>query len=159
MQFMKTILIILFIFITAVGLLDSCKKEGDAELPVINLVSPVNCDSIRQGNFISMKAIFTDNEELARYAVDIHHNFDHTSYASSDQGCNFDPDKSPFNPFKYAVVEEIQPGLKLYTANLNILIPESTDRGDYFLVVYAQDKRGLQSWYSISLKFFNNDPE
>lgn len=146
------------IFVSGIILLDGCKKEQDEQLPVVTLLAPSNCDSILQGNFINLKATFTDNEELARYAVDIHHNFSHTSYASSDQGCDFDQDKSPFNPFKYGVVEEIPAGLKTYSAELNIMVPESTDKGDYFLVVYAQDKRGLQSWHSISLKFFNNDP-
>lgn len=136
---------------------EACKKEQDEELPAISLVSPANCDSTLQGTFINFKATFTDNDELARYAIDIHQNFDHDSYATTDQGCNFGPDQTPFNPFKYGIVDEIPPGLKSYTAELNILVPESTDSGDYFMVVYAQDKRGLQKWYSISLKFYNND--
>lgn len=105
-----------------------------------------------------MKATFTDNDELARYAVDIEQNFEHIGYTTSDQGCNFDPDKIPFNPFKYVVVEEISPGLKVFTKELDILVPENTDKGDYPMVVYAQDKRGLQNLYSISLKMVNNDP-
>lgn len=137
----------------------SCKKNQDEQEPGILMVSPINCDSILQGQFLNLKATFTDNEELAKYAVDIHHNFNHGSYAASDQGCDFGPDKTPFNPFKYAVVEEIPHGLKSYSTDFNILIPEGTDKGDYFLVVYAQDKQGLQSRYSISLKFYNNDIE
>lgn len=135
----------------------SCKKDNDSELPVVEINTPNNCDSILQGDFIKLKVSFTDNDELARYAVDIHNNFDHESNAPSDQGCNFDADKTPFNPFKYAVVEEIPAGLNTYTVELNIIVPEATDKGDYLMIIYAQDKTGLQSWYSISLKFYNNE--
>lgn len=137
----------------------SCKKDNDSELPVIELITPNNCDSILQGDFIKLKVSFTDNDELARYAVDIHNNFNHDSYGPSDQGCNYDADKTPFNPYKYAVLEEIPAGLNSYNAEINIIIPEATDTGDYLMVIYAQDKTGLQSRYSISLKFYNNDRE
>lgn len=150
----------LILLIPVLGLigLNGCKKDdGDTQLPVVEIISPINCDSILQGDFITLKASFTDNDELARFAVDIHNNFNHISYAISDQGCNFDADKTPFNPFKYGIVEEIPPGLKTYTTEFSILVPEGTDKGDYFLVVYAQDMTGLQGWYSISLKFYNND--
>lgn len=150
-------LCILFIIGLCAILLGGCKKEGDTESPKIELVRPANCDSIRQGDFIRFKTIFTDNEELAKYAIEIKNNFTHISNAPTDQGCNFEADKTAFNPFKYAVVEDIQPGLKTYTAEFNIIIPEGTDTGDYLMVVYAQDQKGQQSWYSISLKFFNND--
>lgn len=142
----------------SVLLIAACKKEeADTELPVVTIQSPLNCDSIKQGNFIQLEAALTDNRELHKWAVDIHQNFDHTSYAPTDQGCNFGPDKTPFNPFKYAVVEEIQPGTKDFTLKLSVLVPEGTDDGDYFLVVYAQDTRGLTGWYSISLSIYNDD--
>lgn len=147
------------ILILAIGLLifGTCNKDKDTTEPEVLLETPINCDSIRQGDFIHMKATFTDNDELARYAVDIRQNFDHESYGESDQGCNLDPEKTPFNPFKYGVVEEIPDGLKSFTKELNILVPESTDKGDYLMIVYAQDKRGLQRYQSISLKMVNDD--
>lgn len=154
---MKIKFTILLIIVVAIFLMDSCKKDEDTEGPKINLISPANCDSILQGDFIEFKATFTDNQELAKYAIDIHNNFTHISFAPSDQGCDFGPDKSTFNPFKYVVLEDIPPGLNAYTAEFKIIVPEGTDEGDYLLVVYAQDNKGIQSQYSISLKLYNND--
>lgn len=148
---------VVFMFAIAALYWSGCNKENDTENPKINLVSPQNCDSILQGQFIKFEVNFSDNIELAKYAVDIHNNFKHQSYAPTDQGCEFGPDKTEFNPFKYAVFEDITPGLTTYSAAFKIIVPEGTDTGDYFMVVYIQDKKGLQSQHSISLKFYNND--
>ena len=136
-----------------------CKKEGDTEPPRIELISPINCDSLWRGDFLLFEAKFSDNEELARYAIDFFENFDHQSYGTSDQGCTQEPEKSPFNPYKYVSVGDIPAGRKEYTATQNIIIPESVDTGDYLIVVYAQDKTGLQSFYPVSVKIVTDEPK
>ncbi len=100
---MKQLNILILVFLFALTLVWSCKKDEDTEAPKINLVSPANCDTIIQGNFISLKAVLSDNRELAQYSIDIVENFDHVSYGSSDQGCPQDPKKDPFNPFIFTI--------------------------------------------------------
>ena len=149
----------IFIVSTVIALLvfSQCKKESDTEPPKIELISPVNCDSIWRGDFITFEANFSDNEELATYAVNIFENFDHETYGSSDQGCPQEPEKNPFNPFKYVTVQDIPPGQTQFTTGHDIIVPESIDTGDYLFIVYAQDKKGLQSYYSVSLKIVTDD--
>lgn len=152
--------IFIIVVIVLLGIFSQCKKEeGDAERPKIELVSPANCDSIWKGEFLHFEANFSDNEELAKYAIDIFENFDHQSYGSSDQGCPQEPEKTPFNPFKYVTVVDIPPGMKEVTEELDIIIPESVDTGDYLFVVHLQDKTGLKSFYTVSLKIISDDPQ
>ena len=156
---MKKPVSIVLLFFGLLLLFVQCKKEGDTEPPRIELISPINCDSLWRGDFLLFEAKFSDNEELARYAIDFFENFDHQSYGTSDQGCTQEPEKSPFNPYKYVSVVEIPSGQKEYTATQNIIIPESVDTGDYLIVVYAQDKTGLQSFYSVSVKIVTDEPK
>lgn len=152
--------LVILVVITLLGIFSQCKKEdGDKETPKIELISPVNCDSVWKGEFLHFEAKFTDNEELAKYAIDIVENFDHQSYGSSDQGCEQEPEKTPFNPYKYVSVNDIPPGQKEFTAKQDIIIPESVDTGDYLFIVHLQDKRGLKSFYSVSVKIVSNDPQ
>lgn len=155
---MKIKLLALFVVLLLLLVMVQCRKEKDTELPKIELVSPLNCDSVYRGDFIHFEAKFTDNDQLSKYAVDIKNNFDHKSYGPGDQGCDFGPDKTAFNPLVYISVNDIPPGLKEYEVSLDIIVPENSDTGDYLLIVYAEDKTGWQSFYSVSLKIVSDEP-
>ena len=111
---MKQLNILILVFLFALTLVWSCKKDEDTEAPKINLVSPANCDTIIQGNFISLKAVLSDNRELAQYSIDIVENFDHVSYGSSDQGCPQDPKRiHSIHSFLFQPKTYLQAKLKL----------------------------------------------
>lgn len=152
----QTKIFALFILLT-LTLVWSCKKDEDTEAPKINLISPTNCDTIIQGNFISFEAQLTDNKELAQYSIDIVENFDHVTYGSSDQGCPQESEKDPVNPFIFVSAHDIPAGQTEFTVEQNIIVPESVDDGDYMLVVTVQDTKGLRTYYTISLKFISPD--
>ena len=78
----------LFIAVTAltIGACGGSDDDKDMTLPVISgdgiVANPVNCQVYHLGDTIRLSYLFTDNQELGNYHVEIHGNFDHHSHST-----------------------------------------------------------------------------
>ncbi|MCB0805527.1 MAG: DUF4625 domain-containing protein [Bacteroidales bacterium] len=141
----------------------ACKKEDetDTEKPKIDLnavgVFPVNCDTIYFGETFNFQVVFTDNEELGSFSIDIHNNFDHHSHSTEVTVCDPDPDKDPVNPYTLIDDYDIPSGINNYITDLPIEIPASNgvgpyDEGDYHFFISLTDKEGWSTQKGLSVK-------
>ncbi len=139
----------------AAGCTKDDSKEKDMVKPEItdsDFPSPVNCQVYQRGTSIPFSYIFTDNEELGNFNIEIHNNFDHHSHSTSAGDCPLDPKKDPVNPWIYNQDYTIPSGSKLYDAELEIPIPKDVDEGDYHFMIRLTDKSGWQQLKAISIK-------
>ncbi|MFW5835580.1 MAG: DUF4625 domain-containing protein [bacterium] len=136
------------------------KKERDTELPVIKMDSadhfPQNCDTIYADQSFSFRALFSDNNELGSYTVDIHENFDHHSHSTEAAECLVDQVKTPVNPFLFIKQFDIPEGKTEYLANQRIEVPDNIDPGDYHFIIRLIDKTGWQAIRGISIKILES---
>jgi hypothetical protein len=139
-------------------LFSTCAKEEDkdTEYPVIDISGPdaypQNCDTLQRGETFTVKAVFTDNEELGAFSIDLHENFDHHTHSADIDECNLDPIKDPVNPFQYIQSFTIPDGLREYSMSVDIFIPADVDPGDYHFMIRLTDKAGWQSLQGLSIK-------
>lgn len=147
------------IFITALlAVAFSCEKEEnhDMEKPGIDMsfadASPTTCEIAYRGENVHFKAIFTDNQELGNFNIEIHNNFDHHSHSTDDVECEPDPKKEAENPFIYNQSFSIPAGTIRHTATVEIKIPDSIDTGDYHFMIRLTDKAGWQQLKAVGIK-------
>ena len=83
-----------------IGLFQSCIKEKDtlAEMPTIEILSPLPCDTLYFGETFHVTAKITDNTGLGFISMDMHNNFGHHSHGNHES-CNMDPAKQAVNPY------------------------------------------------------------
>jgi hypothetical protein len=155
---------ILLVFLSFQG----CNKtEIDQEKPSILLsaseTSPANCDTLWIGEPFVLNMVFTDNVSLGAYTVDLHHNFDHHSHSTETVLCTFDPQKQPINPYLLIRDFSIPEGLQWYQCNDTMMIPGSSqqgdwDEGDYHLSVSVTDREGWSTYKAFHVKLFRRSP-
>ena len=154
--------------ITAFIALFACDKKTDidTEKPVIHKdfinAFPSYCDTLYFGETFSFRALFSDNEELGAYSIDIHNNFDHHSHGHNIDECDLGPIKTPVNPFVYLEDYQIPSGEKEYEAYLSISIPSQNgnglfDEGDYHFQIYLTDKEGWSTPLGLSIKMLHRN--
>ncbi|MCG8698188.1 MAG: DUF4625 domain-containing protein [Bacteroidales bacterium] len=155
------------IVISVVFLLSlSCENNDDIdkEKPVISTeyadAFPSYCDTLYFGDSFNLKALFTDNDELGSYSIDIHNNFDHHSHGHNIDQCNLAPKKTPVNPFVFIEDYEIPKGKKEYLVNQPISIPAGNslglfDEGDYHFQIFLSDKGGWSTPLGLSVKMLH----
>lgn len=154
------------IIFAAIIVLFSCdnKTDIDTEKPVIHTdyihAFPSFCDTIYFGETFNFRALFSDNEELGAYSIDIHHNFDHHSHGHNIEECELSPKKQPVNPYVYLEDYQIPSGEKEYEAYLPISIPSQNgeglfDEGDYHFQIYLTDKEGWSTPLGLSIKMLH----
>ncbi|MGO3183859.1 MAG: DUF4625 domain-containing protein [Aequorivita sp.] len=153
-----TLISIYFLFFLL--LLASCSKEEndgkDLEKPTISINYtngfPQACAYLVRGETYTFRAIVTDNNALASYSLDIHHNFDHHTH--DDQGvlCNLEPIKTAVSPFIFMENYIIENGVKDYEIKVNLTVPNDIDTGDYHCAYSVTDKTGWQGRTSIDIK-------
>lgn len=154
---MKKSINILFLLIIAVAIV-SCSKddENDTIKPEIDMqfagAFPLPCDTIYAGETFTFKAIFSDNQELKAFNLELHHNFDQHTHGSHNETCAMDPVKEPVNPFYLNQNFTIPAGSTIYEAIVAVEIPYDVDTGDYHFMVKVTDTEGWQSWQSVSVK-------
>jgi hypothetical protein len=150
----KLSLLLLSLLMAAVA--GCTKEEKDDIYPEIKMDCcggyPVNCDEIKRGTTFTFIAEFSDNEELGAFSLDIHHNFDHHTHSTDPMPCEFEPVKSPVNPFRLISEYDIPVGSENYSASVDIFIPADADTGDYHMMVRLTDKAGWQTIKGISFK-------
>lgn len=133
----------------------------DMEKPSIDMSGsnafPQNCIVLYRGESFPFRAIFTDNQELGNYNIEIHNNFDHHSHSTDDVECDLEPKKIPVKAFVYNQDFSIPSGKNTYQANNEISIPSDVDTGDYHFMIRLTDKAGWQQLKAIGLKIKDRD--
>ena len=130
--------------------------EIDEEKPTITVAYdggfPQGCGLLTKGETYNFRAMVTDNDELAAYSIDIHHNFDHHTHDDQVADCDLEPIKQSENPFIFVENYTIEEGLTSYEFNISVTIPDDIDTGDYHCAFSVTDVTGWQSRTSIDIK-------
>lgn len=136
----------------------------DTEKPVIDLTSqdafPLNGDTLYFGETFTLKAHFSDNQELGSYSVDIHNNFDHHSHSTEVDDFELDSVKTPVNPFTMIQDYNIPAKSQMYEAELEIALPQDNtsgtyDAGDYHFMISLTDHEGWSVNKGMSIKILH----
>ncbi|GAA5219708.1 DUF4625 domain-containing protein [Membranihabitans marinus] len=138
----------------------SCSKDEsitkDEEKPTITINYsdgfPKACAELSRGQSYNFKAMVSDNEALASYSLDIHHNFDQHTHDDQGEECELYPKKSSVNPLIFLENYTIEGGTRNYEININVNIPDDIDVGDYHCSYSVTDETGWQSRTSIDIK-------
>jgi hypothetical protein len=127
---MKTttnLLLLLLAFTIVIGLV-GCEKEKDLTPPNVNLISPKNGDTLTAGGIMLFHALFTDDEELGEYNLDIHDNFDGHGHRGDKVPWSLN-ETNPITDDRHEIKREIP-------------IPANAEPGDYHLTLRFTDKAG-----------------
>ena len=145
---------VISLILTACG--DKNDETKDMQRPSITdkgtEVSPANCQSFKRGDNLPFRYVFTDNQELGAYNIEIHNNFTHHSHSTAHEDCDHSPEKNPVKPWVYNQDFTIPQNSTEYTANLSITIPEDIDAGDYHFMIRLTDRAGWQEIKSVEIK-------
>ena len=158
----------ILLFTLSAFLFTACSKdEIDQEQPVINMTAavgfPQNCDTLWAGDSFTFTALFTDNQELGSFSIEIHENFDHHAHSTETEACELMPEKEPVNPFQFLHDYSIPQGMTEYKAGITINIPDSInnapiDAGDYHFFISLTDREGWSTQKGIALKILPEQP-
>lgn len=151
---------IVFVSLIGMMLVNACSSDdsssNDTTKPTIDLTIaggfPTSCATVTRGTSIPFKALFKDNEELGSYSINIHQNFDHHSHDTEVDACEFDPIKTPINPWVKTLTFEIPANVSEFTATQQIDIPADIQPGDYHFMIQLTDANGWASMKGISFK-------
>lgn len=164
----KNILSGILIF-TVVGLLPSCGGEADLVKPEIFLknfnVTPKtdiicgfedqNVISVKGGEQIILDAIFSDNEALSQYKIDIHNNFDcHGHGSGATPGISLPVRDGDTEDWSKLIVKDIA-GTKT-EEKITLDIPLNVTAGVYHFIIQLIDQSGndasTTALYSLKIK-------
>lgn len=141
--------IITFSFITV-----SCSDDdGDTTPPVINLSTPAEGASVQIGHDISFDALFSDDEMLASYKVEIHNNFNNHPHSVVLR------DASETSPFFFQKSWNISGQKSAKIHHHEIVIPEQSTPGAYHLMVYCTDAAGNESYIARNIILTHDEVE
>lgn len=157
----KKIILYSLVCLIAMACSSNDDDSQDMEKPSIDMsfnnAYPQNCVILYRGESFPFRAIFTDNQELGNYNIEIHNNFDHHSHSTDNVECDLEPKKAPVKAFVYNQDFSIPSGKSTFDANNEISIPADIDTGDYHFMVRLTDKAGWQQLKAISLKIKDRD--
>lgn len=114
--------------------------------------NPIDCQVYHRGETIPFSYVFTDNDELGKYNIEVHHNFDHHTHSTSATTCSMDDIKEAQNPWVFNQDFNIPDGQKSFSAREDIKIPTNIDTGDYHFMIRLTDKAGWQQIKSVAIK-------
>ena len=114
--------------------------------------NPIDCQVYHRGETIPFSYVFTDNDELGKYNIEVHHNFDHHTHSTSATTCSMDAIKEEQNPWEFNQDFNIPDGQKSFSAREDIKIPTNIDTGDYHFMIRLTDKAGWQQIKSVAIK-------
>jgi hypothetical protein len=154
--------LVAFIIILAC-MISACKKDvKDTEPPLIHSdwasSFPAQCDTLVLGETYSIQLKFSDNQELASFSIEIHHNFDLHSHDGIGTECFADTSKTPVYPFYYVNTFQIPSGKTDFLSNSVIWIPEADccdipyDDGMYHCKVVLTDKAELSDTMYLNIR-------
>ena len=108
--------------------------QKDMQQPVISdqgiTANPIDCQVYHRGETIPFSYVFTDNDELGKYNIEVHHNFDHHTHSTSATTCSMDDVKEAQNPWVFNQDFNIPDGQKSFSAREDIKIPTNIDTGE-----------------------------
>lgn len=140
-------------------LLINCSSDSeniDQEKPTITINYdngfPKSCTVLEKGKKYTIKVKVSDNIALAKYAIDIHHNFDHHTHDNQGSLCELNPIKTPISPLIFMENYNIDNERKEYEISQSITIPTNIDSGDYHCQISIIDITGWQSRTSVDIK-------
>ena len=140
----------------ALALVSCTETEIDEEKPTITVNYaggfPQTCENLSRGQSYTIKAKVTDNLELASYSIEMHHNFDHHTHDDQAGECILEEQKSPTNPFVFSTNGRIPQGSTNYELDIDLIIPDGADTGDYHLALSITDVTGWQARTSVDVK-------
>lgn len=156
---MKLIIKLLYIAFPLL-LLISCSSSDDStideEKPIISVNYaegfPQTCETLERGETYAFRARVTDNEALASYSLNIHHNFDHHTHDDQGAQCELGAIKEALNPLLFIGNHTIENGQTSYEINISVTIPDDVDPGDYHCSYSVTDQTGWQSRTSVDIK-------
>jgi len=149
----------IFLIATAIVFVFSACGDDDRDMdkPAITtdgiVASPSDCDAYRHGDTIHFCYRFTDNVELGNYNIEIHSNHDHHTHSTSSVECPHDEEHEheAVNPWVFNQDYQIPEGTKDYVAEVDIVVPEGVDEGDYHFMVRVTDRAGWQELRSVAI--------
>lgn len=141
----------------------SCSKDDDkssatdTEKPTFESTNatPVDGQEFKLGDVIKVYQTFSDNVELGSFNIEIHNNFDghsHSTESNSKRSILKHEHGDVENAWVYNKDFEIPAGLKNYTSELEIKIPDTIAQGDYHFVIRLTDKAGWQAFKAVELE-------
>jgi hypothetical protein len=145
----------IFLFMLVL-LLFSCaaciKKDNKEDKPVIQLLSPLPCDTLYFGEPFMFQIKVSDKDGLGNLKMDIHNNFGQHQHGDHAP-CNMDSAKIPVKPYFEEWIFALPDKEKEYVFETNITFPdENFDKGDYHFHIYVTDNVGYQSFITLSVK-------
>lgn len=140
----------------ALAFVSCIETEIDEEKPTITVNYaggfPQTCENLSRGQSYKVKAKVTDNLELASYSVEVHHNFDHHTHDDQDGDCQLEPVTTAVNPFVFSTAGGIPQGSINYELEVDLIIPDGVDVGDYHLALSVTDVTGWQARTAVDIK-------
>ncbi len=158
MKLSRRIGVVLLISLFMGGLFSCSDDDKQVSKPVINMddenAFPANCVTVFRGESFEFNALFTDEQELGSFNIEIHNNFDHHSHSTDDIDCEEEEHKhkSPVKPFVYNKSFTIPSGQTSYQAIVKIDVPTDIDTGSYHFVIRVTNKAAWQEIKGISIK-------
>jgi hypothetical protein len=138
------------------ALVSCTETEIDEEKPTITVNYaggfPQTCENLSRGQSYTIKAKVTDNLELASYSIEMHHNFDHHTHDDQQGACELEPITAAVNPFVFSSSERIPQGSTDYELEIDLVILDGVDTGDYHLALSVTDITGWQARTSVDVK-------
>lgn len=133
----------------------ACVKKDHGDKPVIQLLSPLPCDTLYFGESFTFKVKVSDKDGLGNIKMDIHHNFGHHQHGDHAP-CEMDPAKPAVQPFFEEWIFSLPEKEKEHIFETPVSFPDNNfDTGDYHFHIYATDNLGYQSFTTLSVKVLN----
>lgn len=136
----------IFLSLLAIAHFSACSDDDnvDTTKPEIEFVTPGDDAHFHPVETFELRAILTDNEELAAWKVEIHHNADghiHSQVIKLKHGSEHDHEEE----WHFHKEGTIESGTKRYELILEIEIPNDAEHGEYHLGVFVTDKAGNEN--------------
>ncbi|SHI94598.1 protein of unknown function [Mesonia phycicola] len=147
------------LLLCAISILSCSSDDGiekDEEKPTITINYedgfPQACTELVKGETYTFKALVTDNQALASYSLDVHHNFDHHTHDDQGEECELEEKKEAVNPLIYMENVSLEEAYTTYEITFTVEIPTDIDAGDYHCSYSVTDETGWQARTSIDIK-------
>lgn len=156
---MKKKALYVFMSLTLVAFVSCSNDDADTEKPVIENVEPHNGDTLVIGENIHFEADFSDNDKLASYRIEIHHNFDNHGHKSVVA------DSADSIKFSFDSTWTDIAGLRnAHAHHHTIAIPakkgdKSIREGKYHFIIYCLDQAGNMSVLAREVTLSYTEPE
>ncbi len=155
MNMKQSIMLLLLCVLSACSSSDD-EEARDMTYPEISDVgitaNPTDCQVYHRGESIPFSYVFTDDNELGAYNIEIHHNFDHHTHSTSSVECPMEALKQPVHPWVFNQDYPIPSGQRTYKSRIDIPIPEDIDTGDYHFMIRVIDRAGWQQLRAMAVK-------